>query len=115
LCVEKDRFQVRLSSVLETIPLLQIAVRLLLSVLLTGLLGWERESHEKPAGLRTHMLVGLGTAAFTLVAIELFHLAVTSGSRSGDPSRVIEGIAGGIGFLGAGSILREQKSIAGIT
>jgi putative Mg2+ transporter-C (MgtC) family protein len=89
---------------------LRVAVRLIVAVVFGGLLGFEREREGKAAGLRTHMLVALGAALFTVTAIE-------SGMNSDNVSRVIQGIATGIGFLGAGTILkgREKQEIHGLT
>lgn len=80
-------------------PPLIVAVRLVLAVVLGGLLGYERERGHKTAGLRTHMLVSLGSAVFVLTALD-------AGATAGDVTRVIQGIATGIGFVGAGAILK---------
>lgn len=84
------------------------ALRLLLAVLLAGLLGANRERAEKPAGLRTHMLVGLGCASFTVLG---FGIGTDSQEPAlqPDPSRVIQGVVGGLGFLGAGSIIKDAR------
>lgn len=80
--------------------------RLVLALVLSMLIGWEREAKHKDAGLRTHMLVGLGSCAFMLVALALSeNLSANDDSVSIDPSRVIQGLIGGIGFLGAGAII----------
>lgn len=88
------------------------------SALLAGvLLGWEREWQSKPAGLRTHMLVALGSATFTIIAFEIYERMREAGGDTGsaDPIRLLQGIIGGIGFLGAGSIIRERMSVTGLT
>ena len=97
-------------SVPDTEYLVRIAIRLGAAALLGGLIGFERETLGKAAGLRTHMTVALGCAAFMLVAIE-------SGSDAGNISRAIQGIAAGIGFIGAGTILKraEEHDIKGLT
>jgi putative Mg2+ transporter-C (MgtC) family protein len=74
---------------------------------LSGLIGFEREAHHKAAGLRTHMLVGVGAALFTLAGSQSF--------GAGDPSRVAAQVVTGIGFLGAGAIFRSGVSIRGLT
>lgn len=79
----------------------RIVVRLSLAALLGGFLGWQRERHGKAAGLRTHMLVAMGSALFVLVALQI-------GVDSGNTSRVIQGVITGIGFLGAGAILKAE-------
>jgi putative Mg2+ transporter-C (MgtC) family protein len=89
---------------------IRVVLRLLIAALLGGLLGWEREATGKAAGLRTHMLVALGAALFVLVPQR-------AGMKIEDLSRVIQGIAAGIGFLGAGAILKETEAhrIRGLT
>lgn len=78
-----------------------IVVRLGVAALLGGMIGFERESKGKAAGLRTHMLVALGSALFVLAP-------AVSGMAVGDMSRVMQGIIAGIGFLGAGAIIKER-------
>lgn len=85
----------------------EILLRLVLAVIAGGLIGLEREVVHKPAGLRTHMLVCLGSALFTLITIEAF--------PSGDPIRIAAGIAMGIGFLGAGTIFKSKDEVHGLT
>jgi putative Mg2+ transporter-C (MgtC) family protein len=98
------------------IPILQLGIRLGAAVLLSLLLGLERELRGKAAGLRTHMLVSLGAASFMVIGMEvLFATATGVPSARIDPTRVIQGVIGGIGFLGAGSIIRGNGSIEGIT
>lgn len=80
----------------------RLVLRLVLAGLLGGLLGLEREWHQKPAGLRTHMLVAMGAALFVLVSQH-------SGVSPNDMSRVIQGLIAGIGFLGAGTILKRSE------
>lgn len=81
------------------------------AALLGGVLGLERELHGGWAGLRTHMLVAMGAASFVLIGMDS-----TSGS-SADLSRIIQGIAAGIGFIGAGTILKltDRLEIKGLT
>ena len=88
----------------------RIVVRLLVALLLGGLLGYERESVGASAGLRTHMLVSLGAALFVLIPLQ-------AGMNIQDLSRVIQGIVAGIGFLGAGAILKQtdKEDIKGLT
>ncbi|MBI1353358.1 MAG: MgtC/SapB family protein [Acidobacteria bacterium] len=91
-----------------------IVIRMLLSVLLAAPVGWERESLDKPAGLRTHLLVGLGSACFTLAGLLLYQDLGGGDSRL-DPTRIVQGVAGGIGFLGAGTILKAGQDPKGLT
>jgi putative Mg2+ transporter-C (MgtC) family protein len=90
--------------------LARVAVRLAVAAALGWLLGAERESMGKAAGARTHMLVALGSALFVIVPAEI-------GLREGDLGRVIQGIATGVGFLGAGTILKrtDRLEITGLT
>jgi putative Mg2+ transporter-C (MgtC) family protein len=93
----------------------EVVVRLLVAVVAGGLIGWDRERLDKPAGLRTHMLVSLGSCAFTLLGFEVSgHLAGRSGLEF-DPTRVLQGVVGGIGFLGAGTIIQSRGHVSGIT
>jgi putative Mg2+ transporter-C (MgtC) family protein len=88
----------------------QLVVRLSLAAALGGLLGYERERHGKAAGMRTHMLVSIGAAIFVLVP-QFAGMSIT------DLSRVLQGIATGIGFLGAGTILKadDESHLHGLT
>jgi putative Mg2+ transporter-C (MgtC) family protein len=90
----------------------EIALRLILAILLGGLIGMERETAHKPAGLRTNILVCLGTTLFILVAIVAFDDYPESPI---DITRVAAGIIVGIGFLGGGTILRTDRDIQGLT
>ena len=89
--------------------LLSMLIRLVVAGALGGLLGLDRESVGKPAGVRTHMLVALGSAVLMLLIAE-------EGTPS-DASRVMQGIAAGIGFIGAGTILKQRETgeVAGLT
>ena len=88
-----------------------IILKLILAIILGGLVGWEREHGKKPAGLRTHMLVCLGSALVTIVSLYVFE---RFGSAT-DPGRIAAGIVTGIGFLGAGAIIRLGGSVKGLT
>lgn len=93
----------------------EVVVRLLVAVVVGAILGWDRERLEKPAGLRTHMLVALGSATFTLLGFEVSaHLSVRHQTEF-DPTRVLQGVVGGIGFLGAGTIIQTRGRVSGIT
>jgi putative Mg2+ transporter-C (MgtC) family protein len=92
------------------IPIWETLIRLTLAVVLGGLIGWEREHRGKPAGLRTNMMVSLGAATFTLMSV-----GMVPESASTDPSRIVTGVATGIGFLGAGSIIKTGATVSGIT
>lgn len=90
----------------------EVAIRLTVAVAIGGLLGWDRERWNKPAGIRTHMLVSLGSATFTLLGFEVGEHYSTGGF---DPTRVLQGVVGGVGFLGAGAILQNGGQVSGIT
>ena len=87
-----------------------VSVRLVVAALLGGLLGLERQWEGKAAGLRTHMLVALGSALFAIAPI-------LAGMTIADLSRVFQGVAAGVGFLGAGTIMKisDQHEIKGLT
>lgn len=88
----------------------RIGLRLIMAAMLGGMLGFQRERMRKAAGVRTHMLVSMGAALFVLVPEQ-------SGMPLEDMSRVLQGVIAGIGFLGAGAILKNQadSSILGLT
>jgi putative Mg2+ transporter-C (MgtC) family protein len=92
-------------------------VRLAVAAALAGAIGLERELDEKSAGLRTHMLVAIGSALFTLVSAYGFRDFLASGQVvvRADPSRIAAQIVTGIGFLGAGVIFRQGASVRGLT
>jgi len=95
---------------------LDIAVRLVVAALLGAAIGLEREIHEHPAGMRTHLLVALGSALFTIVSIFGFVDVLGSGQAAPvDPSRVAAQVVTGIGFLGAGAILKFGTTVRGLT
>jgi putative Mg2+ transporter-C (MgtC) family protein len=92
-------------------------LRLALAAVLGGLIGVERELRERQAGLRTHLLVAVGSALFTIVGAYGFHDFLVSGGvivRT-DPTRIAAQIVTGIGFLGAGAIIRQGLSVRGLT
>ena len=92
---------------MEELSFIEMTFRLILATLLTGLIGFEREATGKAAGLRTHAMVGFGSALFTIVSI--------AGFNEGDPARVAAQIVTGIGFLGAGAIWRSESNVKGLT
>lgn len=96
----------------------QSALRLLAALALTGIIGWDREKTGKAAGLRTHMLVGVGAATFVILG----ELMARSFDAHGvdleiDPLRIVQAVVIGIGFLGAGTIFvaRGQQRVVGLT
>lgn len=94
---------------------IEITLRLFLAVILGSLIGLERRHKGKEAGLRTYGLVCLGTCLFTLISFELLKSSSLFASVSFDPSRIIQAVATGIGFIGAGVIFRQPSGIVGLT
>ena len=94
---------------------LDLGARLLIAAGLGGVIGAEREIHNHPAGIRTHMLVALGAGLFTVLSIFGFGDQGGSGSTPVDPARIAAQIVSGIGFLGAGAILKDGVIIRGLT
>lgn len=95
-----------------------LAVRLLVAAVLGALIGLEREFKNRPAGLRTHMLVSTAAAAFTVMTFEIYHEMVDLGADIArlDPIRVIEAVTAGVAFLAAGAIIRSGNGdIKGLT
>lgn len=93
-----------------TASLLDFWLRLGIAAICGGAIGWERERKSRPAGLRTHMLVAIGACAFTLLSIE-----IGERDKEVDPTRMLQGIIGGVGFLGAGAILQGREGVRGMT
>ena len=91
----------------------QIILRLLLAAVLSGLVGFEREAHGRAAGFRTHILVCVGAALITMVS--MYMADIYQGIAQVDPSRIAAQIVTGVGFLGAGTILRFRASVRGLT
>jgi putative Mg2+ transporter-C (MgtC) family protein len=96
-----------------------VALRLVLTVVLCGAIGFEREVRDQPAGFRTHILLGLGATLFTLVSAYGFEpftrAALGSGGLQFDPTRISAQIVTGVGFLGAGAIIRRGGDVRGLT
>jgi len=91
----------------------QIIMRLTLSVFLGGVIGLERQLHRRTAGLRTHILVSLGSCLIMLTSMYVFDIYNERASL--DPARIAAGVITGIGFLGAGAIIREREGVRGLT
>lgn len=92
----------------------QIVLRLFLATALGGIIGFEREKHNKRmAGFRTHILVSIGSALIMLISIYIFE--IYAGKAPVDPARIAAGVVTGIGFLGAGTIIRSGESVRGLT
>ena len=91
----------------------QIIVRLTASVVLGGLIGLERQIHRRTAGFRTHILVSLGSCLIMLTSLYVFDIYKSQVSL--DPGRIAAGVITGIGFLGAGAIMRDREEVKGLT
>jgi putative Mg2+ transporter-C (MgtC) family protein len=93
--------------------MVQDLISMVISLALGTAVGWERQVGRKPAGLRTHVLVCLGSTMFVLLTK---HVAREFGTTTGiDPTRIIHGVVTGVGFLGAGSIMRHEGWVQGLT
>ncbi len=92
-----------------------IAIRLLLAAVFGALIGLEREVHTAGAGLRTHILVSVAAALFTILAFEIFHTLEGGPNTNADPIRAVEAVTAGIAFLGAGAIFRQGSGVQGLT
>ena len=95
----------------------EVLVRVVLAGLLGAAIGFERELRDREAGMRTHLLVAMGSCLFTLVSAYGFHEFLAEGGAvvRADPSRIAAQIVTGIGFLGAGAIIRQGLSVRGLT
>jgi putative Mg2+ transporter-C (MgtC) family protein len=98
---------------------LELLVRVLVAMVLGGVVGWEREAADKPAGLRTHIMIA-GTAALLVSLGDTFAARAAAAGAPGvvhaDPIRLVEAVVAGIGFLGAGTILRNRsQGVEGLT
>lgn len=87
-------------------------LKILLAIALSGIIGYEREISDKPAGLRTNILIGLGSAVMMMISIQV---ATWYSNGLADPSRIAAQVVTGIGFLGAGTILQARGSVKGLT
>jgi putative Mg2+ transporter-C (MgtC) family protein len=94
----------------------EMAIRMCLAVLLAAVIGFEREYRNRPAGLRTHMLVGLAASTFMIIALEVFYKTQDLADHAPiDLLRVIEAVTAGVAFLAAGTIIISGKRVAGLT
>jgi putative Mg2+ transporter-C (MgtC) family protein len=106
-----------LASSIPSLSWEEALLRVAVAAALGGVLGLERELREREAGLRTHLLVSVGSALFTIVSAYGFREFLTSGASvvRADPTRIAAQIVTGIGFLGAGAIIRQGFSVRGLT
>ena len=93
---------------LHSMTLWVAMARLILALLLGALIGWERESTDHEAGLRTHMMISMAAALFTIIAMELTHMRADNDAELQiDPLRLIQAVTAGVAFLAAGSTVRD--------
>ncbi|QQR39853.1 MgtC/SapB family protein [Devosia rhizoryzae] len=92
-----------------------ILIRLVIAALLGGIIGFEREINTAEAGLRTHILIAVAAALFTILGFEIFHTIDTGNGSQADPIRAVEAVTAGIAFLGAGAIFRDRGGVQGLT
>ncbi|MHA6345781.1 MgtC/SapB family protein [Roseivivax sp. CAU 1761] len=112
----QELIQNELLSAFSATPLDVTALRLICAIVLGAILGWEREARDKPAGLRTHILISLAACLFTLIAFDLMDLPENDqDSLRTDPIRVIEAVTQGVAFLAAGSIITQGARVRGLT
>ena len=94
----------------------EVSLRLFVATVFGGVIGFDRERRDKPAGLRTHMLISLAAAVFTLIALELHAQLMRDHEHSNaDPIRIIEAVTSGVAFLAAGAIIQGRGAVQGIT
>jgi putative Mg2+ transporter-C (MgtC) family protein len=91
------------------------SIPMLIAAVCGGIVGLERERSRRPAGLRTHVLVCVGSALMMQVSLAMYEMTLTKGFGNGDPGRIAAQVVSGIGFLGAGTIMREGANIRGLT
>lgn len=98
------------------LPPLDAVLRTFMAVVVGCLIGLDRELRNKPAGMRTHILISLAAALFTLITFELHtQFAGEDGSRTADPVRIIEAVTAGVAFLAAGAIIQSRGNVQGLT
>lgn len=103
-------------SIRTALPETTILLRLVFATALGAVIGVDRELRNRPAGLRTHMLVSLAAALFTVIAFELTReLGRLGDNTRADPVRVIEAVTGGVAFLAAGSVIFSRGHVQGVT
>ena len=97
------------------LPPLQAVLRTLMAVIVGCLIGLDRELRHKPAGMRTHILISLAAALFTLITFELHAQFAGNEDRTADPVRIIEAVTAGVAFLAAGAIIQSRGNVQGLT
>lgn len=100
---------------MESIPLLEVLARVVAAIGLGAMIGIEREWFRHRAGMRTMILISVGSAGFMLLGVETFARDPVSTTGQAEISRVIQGLIGGIGFIGAGAIIHNRATVYGLT
>lgn len=91
-------------------------LRLLSAALMGGVIGFDREKHDRPAGLRTHMMTAMASAIFTVLTLELHETFIEKGAHgTADPVRIVEAVTAGVAFLAAGAIIQARGRVKGLT
>ncbi|MCL4766608.1 MAG: MgtC/SapB family protein [Hyphomicrobiaceae bacterium] len=88
---------------------------MLLAIVLGAVIGFERELGNRPAGLRTHSLASMASAAFTLIMIEIFHEVQSMQGSPADPLRIVDAVTAGVAFIAAGTIIQSHGDVKGLT
>lgn len=96
-------------------PAWDVFLRLSVAVIVGGAVGFDREMRSKPAGLRTHVLISLAAALFTVITFELHAEVASQRALGADPIRIIEAVTAGVAFLAAGAIIRGRGNVHGLT
>jgi putative Mg2+ transporter-C (MgtC) family protein len=100
----------------RNVPLGAASVRLFAALVFGGVIGWERERRDRPAGLRTHILVAMASALFAILALEIASgVDVDNDALRVDPTRVVEAVTAGVAFLAAGAIIQSGGKVKGLT
>ncbi|MBO6677658.1 MgtC/SapB family protein [Parvibaculum sp.] len=91
-------------------------LRLLSAAIMGGVIGLDREKHDRPAGLRTHMMTAMAAAIFTILTMELHETFIEKGAHgTADPIRIVEAVTAGVAFLAAGAIIQARGEVKGLT
>ncbi len=100
------------------LPETTMIARMLLAIVLGAAIGFEREIRNRPAGLRTHILVSMAAASFTLITIKIFYEVSDHGgirASPADPARIVDAVTAGVAFIAAGAIIKSQGDVKGVT
>ena len=110
-----DQIVKEFTGTFSTIPAPVAFARLLIAIVLAGIVGFEREMRDKPAGLRTHILVSVAACLFVILGRELAAMDFGAGEQRNDPLRMIEAVTAGVAFLAAGVIFTSGGKVQNVT